>query len=747
MNTGSRSEATVLRFPAPAIEAPSTVVVPGTDVRTLIPNGFEISVAVLFDNDRWDTSGHCSWTTKHGKQTMLDFSGIPLPWRTAAKEWLLLQLDPALALAWAPTNPVAQTWPQTQEPTKLVTAQSNLKQLRYALAVLHTHGLIAPDTDDWSRIAVLMRQPQNRAEKLSGAQLAAGTLRGRAQQLLSLWSVRSIIGRPALLGAEPFDGQETTQLFGSGHAPTRNRRRPHEDVGLCLGYVAWVFDHIADDILAHSRWWAEHTLAPDGRPTSQEAGYEAMTNLLHDVHAQTGALPGRRNNSGQLTLAHAALGQLCGATDGDEAYLWGRFAMRRFDTAALSEYGGNPCPLPIAELPQWERTGTPPWAARLLPGRDELSFWQSALVYYAMYYLAATCGLRDKDLACLPRGSITRQTKTRPTGEDYEVITMRGYKTKNRMAPQPTTWKVSSRVARIVECVEELHRIHATTPTQSTQTGEPLLFDSQLITSSHRQARETVHLDLNYMDWLVNGAGRLHIRGVTPNDLSQVTRVNISQIRITAIQAYAARPLGNALAAQFGQWNHRSVALGYHADVYKIIHLADPSEALELQHEHIGRVVQRAAADPDQMRGKGRPRLARVIERHESVLSNPGPLSSARLKSIGKRNTNIEVGPYTICVFAREGALCGGAGSADFRLCRPFECRNSVMTPGQRARIELRRRLEMRMDPALRRSALKIAAAMPEVVEEFAALEDDDLVKVIAVELDEYLADALGLGE
>ena len=43
-----------------------------------------------------------------------------------------------------------------------------------------------------------------------------------------------------------------------------------------------------------------------------------------------------------------------------------------------------------------------------------------------------------------------------------------------------------------------------------------------------------------------------------------------------AIQAYASRDLGNALAAQFGQWNHQSAARGYHTDVYKIIHLADP---------------------------------------------------------------------------------------------------------------------------------------------------------------------------
>jgi hypothetical protein len=67
------------------------------------------------------------------------------------------------------------------------------------------------------------------------------------------------------------------------------------------------------------------------------------------------------------------------------------------------------------------------------------------------------------------------------------------------------------------------------------------------------------------------------------------------------------------------------------------------------------------------------------------------------------------------------------------------------MTPGQSARIELRRRLELRMHPALHRSARKIAQAMPEVVAEFAEVGDDELARIIATELDEYVAEALGL--
>jgi hypothetical protein len=746
MSDPTDRDATVLRIPSAHPITESRVVDDATDVRTLIPGGAAINRPVLFANDRWDTKGHPDWTTKAGAQTVIDFTRVPAVWRSAVKEWCLLTIDPWLALRWAADDPIAESWPSAQEPVKLVTAQGNVKQLGLALQVLAGANMLELTADDWARAAVLLRQPQNRAEKLAGAELAAGTLRGRAQQLCSLWASRTILQRFDLLGSEPFDGQDTTLVFGVGHRPKLNQRRPHEDVGRCLGFVAWVFDHIAEDIVAHSAWWSDNTI-PDGEaPTSQTEGYQAMTELLADIHGRTGQLPGSRNVTGSLTLAHSALGSLVGARDATEAYLWGRYAMRRFDAADLDEHA-SPCDLPIAELPLATGTGRGPWAPRLLRFMPELCFWQSALVYYAMFYVAATCGLRDKDLACLPLDCLSRQWQLRPDGATIEVVSMRGYKTKNRIAPQATSWKVNERLARIVGLLQELHRIHGLAPRANTQTGEALLFDSRLMTVQDRAAiRETLHLDLQWINWFTRGAARLHAAGVISDPLSDVTRLNSSQIRITAIQAYAARPLGNALAAAFGQWDTKNVAMGYHGDVYKIVHLADPADAMAFQHEHIGRVITRAARDIDDIRGRGVPRLERAIQRSgAAALSNPGPLSTGRLKNLGKRNANISLGPHTICVFQAEGALCGGHGSADFRLCRPYECRNSAMTRSHRASAELRRRLDGRGHPALDRSARKIAAAMPEVVEEFAQTSDDELVRLVADELDDYLNEALGL--
>lgn len=714
-----------------------------TDVRGLIPGGASIVNPVVFADDRWFLAGHPTWRAKVGAQTNFDFTGVPMRWRAVVKEWVLLCIEPSLALEWAPNDSVAQTWPLNQEPIKLVTAQGNLKALRLGLQLLDRYDLIEPDADGWARIAMLMRQPVDRADKLEQATLSPGTLRGRVQQLKSLWSIRTIVARPTLLGDEPFGDEEITVMFGSGARPKRNLRRPHEDVGLCLGFIAWVFDNVADDVMAHLRWWASNSADSQHAPSTREEGYEAMVALLHEVAGNHGVLPATLNSSKEPTLAHTALARLLGLTDANEAFLWGRFAMRRFRDVPLDLEGGNPCPLPIAELQVSGGSSKIAWTPRLLNTKDELQWWASALVYYAMFYVAATCGLRDLDLDCLSLGCVTSTQQSRPTGETFEANTVKGYKQKNRLAPLPAEWKVSGRVARILRMVGEMHDIYGIVPNVNSFTGEPRLFDPQLITASDRGLRESIHLDLTYMNWITRGARQLYDRGVIPRHLDDVTQLNVSQIRITTLQAYASRPLGNALVAQFGQWTRQGVAMGYHADIVKLIHLADPLDAREAVFEETGRTVVRMARTKGDLKGNGLRAVGEVLDRNHSALANPGPLSSSRLRSLGKANHNITTGPYTLCVFRPDQALCGGKGSADYRLCRPYECRNSSMTPGQRAKVELRRRQEMEMTPILRRSAEKIAVGMPEILAEFESVSDEALVLIVTEETNNYLRETL----
>lgn len=734
-----------IRMLRPEIEhsPQSAKVVATADIRDMIPGGSSIRLRVPFGEDIWTLAGHGSWRAKMGTQTNLDFTGVPTRWRTATKEWTLLCLNPSLGLEWAPDDPAAQTWPMSQEPVKLVTAQGNLKALRLALQVLDRYNLIEPDADGWARVATLMRQPVDRSDKLEHATLSSGTLRGRIQQLRSLWSIRTIVDRPTLLGDEPLGVDESTVLFGSGARPKRNLRRPHEDVGVCLGYIAWVFDNIATDVLCHLRWWSTNSGTPDTAPGIREEGYASMVALLHEIAGDCGVLPAVMSTSKKPGLAHTPLARLLGLDDSSEAFFWGRYAMRRFADVPLDLEGGNPCPLPISELPLADGSGSVTWIPRLLNTSDELQWWASALVYYAMFYVAATCGLRDLDLDCLPTSCVTTTTQVRPSGETYEANTVRGYKQKNRMAPLPTEWKVSGRVARILRLVQEMHSIYGIKAGINGYTGEPRLFDPQLITASDRGLRESIHLDLSYMNWLVTGAKKLHERGVIARNLDNVSRLTVSQIRITTLQSYASRPLGNALVAQFGQWSGQGVSMGYHSDVFKLIHLADPADAQEVAYEDTGRTLVHIARHKDRLGGNGVPAINVILEGNLEVLSNPGPLSNSRLRSLGKKYHNVVTGPYTLCIFRPDQALCGGQGAADFRLCRPYECRNSVMTVGQRAKIELRRRQDLGKAPILARNAEKIAEGMPEVVEEFVGMSDEELVRLAAEEMEAYMRDAL----
>ena len=129
---------------------------------------------------------------------------------------------------------------------------------------------------------------------------------------------------------------------------------------------------------------------------------------------------------------------------------------------------------------------------------------------------------------------------------------------------------------------------------------------------------------------------------------------------------------------------------------------------------------------------------------NQSALSNPQPLTPARLKTLGKKNINIEQGPLTLCLYQPEGALCGGKGKPDFRLCLPGQCRNSIMSRADRARYELMRRQHLALkSDVLRRAADKMHDANPDITDEFADVDDDGLQQIIKQHIDDYITAAL----
>jgi hypothetical protein len=376
----------------------------------------------------------------------------------------------------------------------------------------------------------------------------------------------------------------------------------------------------------------------------------------------------------------------------------------------------SPCPLPIAELPS--AAGPLAWAPRLIAAKDSLDLWQRRLAYCAMFYLSATVMLRDSQLAVLAVDLLTTEDIARPDGSTYTKHTLRAHKTKNRHAPIPTTVTVNGRVAHIVSLMQRMQRCLDYEPVRSPSTGQEILFDQRLATplgkAKRVDAREGLYLDLSFVRLMREGASELRQRGVLARDLND-SDLSMRQVRITCAQAYAVREHGQALAAAFGQWDTSRVQGGYVGDVFKLITPLEPEETVDLQREDTGRRLVRAIGNRDLLTGKGLVRLDSAAEASRIPVSNPQPLAPSRLKTLGKLNPHIEQGPLTLCLYQPEGAMCGGEGKPDFRLCLPGQCRNSVMTPVDRARYELMRRQHHALSSDVsRRAADRMDDANPE---------------------------------
>ena len=319
--------------------------------------------------------------------------------------------------------------------------------------------------------------------------------------------------------------------------------------------------------------------------------------------------------------------------------------------------------------------------------------------------------------------------------------------------PTKTVFAVGGRVARAVRLIERLHTLLGVEPAEIDELperGHRRLFSSELNVVSEKAGREAIHLDLSYMRWFRGVAERLYEAGVVESDLSDVPDVTASEIRITAMQAYADRTLGQALSASYGKWTTARVRRGYIGDVeQRIVFVGDDDQTDKVGIEHRAHHLVDLAANEATLSGNGVPKLATAVESHRDVfadvdLANPQPLTKAQVKRLGTTERNLEIGPYTHCFFEPAHALCGGRGSADFRLCRPGACHNSVMTRGQRAAVELRRRALDRLHPSLARDKAKIDEDLAGDLEEFKDMDDAALRAVIDAEVDQFLTRTVG---
>jgi hypothetical protein len=711
-------------------------------VNDLLPGGEGLDRPVRVGEHVWNLSGHVSWRDKQGTQTKINFGGIPDRFRSAAKDLAILQMNPALAATRCGGVPIADWWSEIQEPTLPVTALANIKMLTHGFRIVEKHGIVAFDLDDWDRLVYLLVQPVDVDDKRNGELLSPLTGRGRAQQFTALWQVCQFNGRTLLGNEPPFGGRESVDLFR--RTSRRNASRPHEDVGNVLGFAAWFFDNVAEDVVAHLEWWAAN--AAKETPFTQEERYQRMLELLSTMaESSGGVLPASANRNGGTTLAAAPLARLIGVRDADEAYLAGRWARSQLGKNVRLSFTFSPCPLPISTVPL-RAGGSATWAERLLPSKDELDIWQRRLVYLAMYYLSATVMLRDSQLAVLALNAVSTDTVRRPDGTEFVQHRLAAYNTKNRHVPTPTSVAVNGRIASIWSLLLRLQVALDYEPIRSPLTGVPVMFDHRLATplgkSPRVDSRAGAYLDQWFLKVIKEAASELHERGALARNLDDVS-ISMRQVRITCAQAYAIREHGEALAAAFGQWDSKRVMAGYVGEIHRLITPLDPSEARDIAREDVGRRLVSTVTERD-LSGRGVTRLRELEEREAPALKNSAPLTPARLRSIGKRNPHVEQGPLSLCIFHAEGAMCGGKGKADFRLCWPGQCRNSVMTVADRARYELMRRQYVHNgSPVSMRAAAKMQEGLPQVVEEFAQVTDAELRDVVKHALDDYVRRSL----
>lgn len=739
------------------------------DVVALLGLGDEINRAIRYGDDRWDLAGHRRWKGKSGAQTVVNFAKVEPYWKPLVKLWALCALDPegiAEQLGFDPLSVVSVFG----EPARPVTVRGNVIAAQYALRRLAAAGLYEIAWDDWDRATAAMRDARLRTGQATGKPLAAITCQQWAYRLSTLHRLGEIAGWENPFGSAPWQNQPAQEVF----RPTGSERqqlnavRPTEAVGEVLGVAAFVIDELAEDILEHLGWWQSKRAAATPPPDT-EAARAALCDLYVDIaRANDGRVPGRVYN-GTVAVPHQVMCGLIGGVEhlapppkpgkklADKATPLSKFALTRAERilgqSLVPDPTVSPCPLPLRTFPSVRHPDVEvPWASRLL-WDPELRWWVSALVFAVAYYLQATLGLRDLDRDLLAVGCVKETTIDRD-GEPVRAWVLHGWKQKKMRVPTKTTFAVGERVARAVGLLERLHRllgVEAPEISELPERGHRRLFTSELnIGADSGCTRPGIYLDVRYMRWFRGMAERLHSAGVVPSDLSDVPDVDTREIRITAMQAYADRTLGQALSAAYGKWTTARVMRGYIGDVEeRIVFVADSDDteaaAIEARANHLVTL----AANETTLSGNGLGKLAAAVHAHNDVfldldLANPEPLTKAQLTKLGKTERNLELGPYTHCFFDRAHALCGGRGSADFRLCRPGACHNSVMTRGQRAAVELRRRTLGRLHPVLARDRSKIDEDLARDLEEFEGLSDAELRSIIERETDRYLDRAVG---
>ncbi|MFJ5535107.1 hypothetical protein [Streptomyces sp. NPDC093261] len=692
----------------------------GTDLRSLIPECDQVSHPIRYGDRRWEFEGYplVNQTVRY-----IDFSAVPARWLYTVQDWLLLRLNPILA----------RTGESGLDTTDVMADSAAAeRRLRVPSGMAYVHGLgeslrvldgLPPHLrpDYWQTFAQRLR--------VSWPKATASSLAGYARPLTSVWRYRGLLRLPQdLFGGRPFDGQTVESLFG---VPDRLANRVGPDAGLCgplLGLSLWMLDHIADDVIARLEVLAT---VPDRSGLPREEQYAAVRDLLLQYEETGRPLPGMPHlRGGGLAPGWAVFTRLAGVDRAlcsnpkfTAAPVWERLKRTRAVDAAEDGFA-----LPIATVPTLDGERVR-WVDSLPPTKFKLGLdhWSSALAYACALVITMLTTVRERELAALPHDCLRQGSYDR--GDIKVPVTyMRGYLVKNRDEPQPATWVVADDVVRAVHVLHRLKTALRLEPRLHPLTGTEVLLHPGLGRSlTGDKKAETLTLAYGWLRWFRASGAHLASRGLVPALPDLPAWLAHRTLRITAIDAYASREYGDALAARQAHWSSRRVAEGYLAHLPRNVFLADPGAIAEAGDQARVTALLEAAADlqtdPDAFAGKGAHRLSQFLDDSGATSLATGPVTQKQVTALARESQGkIFVGELTFCVFG-PGGLCGSEAEADFTLCRPGACGNSATSVAHRARMELRRRAWSRPG-VFDRARRKIEQDNPGLAAEFAHLDD-----------------------
>lgn len=396
----------------------------------------------------------------------------------------------------------------------------------------------------------------------------------------------------------------------------------------------------------------------------------------------------------------------------------------------------GPEPFLLANPTHVRPTWLPPGDHLLPDGSGEcgLWWWCNRLVFAAYYVVASVTALRGAEMDALRPDCIT-------SADGHHL--MRGVKIKGQSVTDPpeASWAVNDVVAHAVALVNRLRAARHLPPEfHSRLVSRPMLFSASLISDERRSSRRKSFLCRplqpdNQRGWLVPAMDRLHASG-SGESMDGITLCNHTTIRNTSLDVHVDRPLGDLAAAAVGKWSSVSVALGYIGHRPQVTTPAWSDEVAERNVERaLGPLVAGTAIhDPDALTGAGAARLARRAAA-DGTLAN-GPVTVKVLRGAVKRShDSVSIGALSACV-SPVGGLCGGATEANHRLCQ-LGCSNMVLTPYQRARLELMRRSMSRLLGPDSHLVAKVHAHDDLFAGE-RAMTTDELVDVLTVEWDPH---------